>query len=191
MGLREPPVTCHGESYLAFRFLVELLPWTCLGIGCNQHKGKEVREGQAGAHHVRGAGWVGRWGKFSRKRQEPGLPEKQQASVCGGHHPKQDPDNCDSTACCGHRETRRSHPGSCKGGRYTSAPPGRPSLGLLLPRRQESFPLSGEERTCFPDELLTSMNNALILSCIGFALRQAFLCAEWNLSPLQLWQRGF
>lgn len=37
---------CGRESYLVFPVLVEVVSLASLGIGYNQHKGKEVWEGQ-------------------------------------------------------------------------------------------------------------------------------------------------
>lgn len=105
------------------------------------------------------------------------LPENQQAP------PKQDPDNCEPIASCGHRDPKPSCPGSCKGSHYTSPPPPAPpppqALSWPLVSSQTgSLPLGVEEMSaCFPDEVFTSVNNALVLSCIDFALQLAFLCA--------------
>lgn len=38
----QPSVTCSMESYLVFRFSVEVVSLFSSGIGCNQHRGEKV-----------------------------------------------------------------------------------------------------------------------------------------------------
>lgn len=83
VGLSEPAGICRTESYLVFRFGEEAVSLTSLGIGYNQHKGKEAREGQDGPHHSRAAG--GRGGEEGA----PGRGSSQSSLRTSEHYPSQ------------------------------------------------------------------------------------------------------
>lgn len=84
-------------------------------------------------------------GEREREKQEPTLLENQRASVYSWHHAKQDLNNCDSIACCGHREPRPSCPGCCKEGDYTGLPPAILLASCFLSGRKPS-PVIGEDK---------------------------------------------
>lgn len=143
MGLGEPPATCCMDSYLVFRFLVEMVS-SSSWIGCNHQKKRDVPERSGWSIPQQSGRMGGEVRKVLQGEAEADLP-REPASVCGWPHPKQDPDNCDPFACFGHREPRPSCPRSCKGGHCTGPLPG-PLLASCFLADKKTSPVRGEDK---------------------------------------------